>query len=195
MDTQLFFLINRGMANPLFDVLMPALTHQGYLLMIPLALYILYAGTRSRTTGGRTYAAVAFAAVIIAILAVPLADALGNILKILVARPRPCQALEGVRLLVNCPSSFSLPSSHAVTSFAFAVPLFILTRPFLPLAWRLAPFVLAAAVAFSRPYLGVHYPSDILAGALLGAAVAGVMCRGFLKIDWRGRTNTNKTDL
>src|SRR5512139_3838012 len=167
MDTQIFFLINHGMANPLFDVLMPALTHQGYLLAIPLALYALYAGSRARTPTDRSYGRDAFFAVLIAILAVPLADALGNQLKELIARPRLCQALESVRLLVRCASSFSLPSSHAVTSFAFAVPIFLLTRPFLRPAWRLAPLVLAAAIAFSRPYLGVHYPSDILAGALL----------------------------
>jgi undecaprenyl-diphosphatase len=176
MDTQLFFLINRGMANPLFDALMPALSYHGYLLVIPLALYALYAGSRARMPAGRTYFVTAFAAVLIAILAVPLADALGNQLKVLLARPRPCHALESVQLLVNCPASFSLPSSHAVTSFAFAVPLALMTRPFLPLAWRLAPFVLAAAIAFSRPYLGVHYPSDILAGALIGGGVGGMLC-------------------
>jgi undecaprenyl-diphosphatase len=181
MDTQLFFLINRGMANPLFDVLMPALTEQGYLLVIPLALYALYAGSRARMLAGRTYFVTALAAVLISILAVPLADALGNQLKVLIARPRPCHALEGVRLLVNCSASFSLPSSHAVTSFAFAVPIALLTRPFLLLAWRLAPLVLAAAIAFSRPYLGVHYPSDILAGALLGGGVGGMLCWGYMK--------------
>jgi len=187
MDTQLFFLINRGMANPLFDALMPALTHQGYLLVIPLALYALYAGSRPGTPGGRSYVRAAFAAVLIAMLAVLLGEALCSLLKMLIARPRPCHVLEGVRLLVNCSASFSLPSSHAVTSFAYAVPLFVLTRPFLPIAWRLAPVLLAALVAFSRPYLGVHYPSDVVAGALLGTAVAGVMCWGFGKINRLGK--------
>jgi undecaprenyl-diphosphatase len=169
MDIQLFHFINSSMANPLFDVLMPALTHQGYLLVIPLALYALYAGSRKRTPTGRTYLMAALAAILIAVLAVPLADVLCSRLKVLLARPRPCQILEGVRLVVSCPSSFSLPSSHAVTSFTFATPLFLLTRPFLSLAWRLYPVLLAALIAFSRPYLGVHYPSDILAGALLGS--------------------------
>ena len=185
MDTQLFFLINHGMVNPLFDVLMPALTHQGYLLAIPLALYALYAGSRARTPAGKTHFVTALSAVVIALFAVPLADALGNLLKELIARPRPCQALESVRLLVRCASSFSLPSSHAVTSFAFAAPIFLLTRPFLRLAWRLAPLVLAAAIAFSRPYVGVHYPADVAAGTLLGGGVAGVLCWGYAEMQRR----------
>ena len=176
MDTQLFLLINQGMANPLFDVLMPALTHQGYLLVIPIALYALHAGSRTRAPSGRTHLITACAAILIAALAVPLADALGNWLKVLIARPRPCHVVDGLRLLVRCPASFSLPSNHAITSFAGAVPLFVLTRPFLAIGWRTAPLVLAATVAFSRPYLGVHYPSDILAGALLGGVVAGALC-------------------
>jgi undecaprenyl-diphosphatase len=180
MDTQLFFLINRGMANPLFDVLMPALSHQGYLLIIPLALYALFAGSRTRTPAGKTYFVTALAAVLIAVLAVLLAETLGTWLKVLIARPRPCHALEGVRLLVDCAASFSLPSSHAITSFACAVPLSLLTRPFLPALWRLFPLVLAGMIAFSRPYLGVHYPSDILAAALLGGGVAGLMCWVYL---------------
>jgi undecaprenyl-diphosphatase len=194
MDTQLFFLINHGMANPLFDVLMPALTHQGYLLVIPLVLYALYAGSRARTPAGRSYGRDAIFAVLIAVLAILLAETLGYWLKVLIARPRPCHALEGVRLLVDCSASFSLPSSHATTSFAYAVPLSLLTRPFLPALWRLFPLVLAVMVALSRPYVGVHYPSDVVAGALLGATVAGVMCWVYLKIDWRGKTNTNKTN-
>ena len=183
MDTLLFQVINRGMANPVFDVVMPALTHQGYLRVIPLALYAIYAGARTRTPSGGTCLAAAFAAVAIAAAAVPLADSLGDWLKLLIARPRPCQALDGVRLLVRCPSSFSLPSSHAITSFAGAVPLSFLTRPFLATGWRIAPLVIAALVAFSRVYLGVHYPSDVFAGTLLGAAVSGGMCWGYLKIE------------
>ena len=185
MDTQLFFLINRGMANPLFDVLMPALTHQGYLLVIPLALYALYAGSNTRTPAGRSYGRDAIFAVLIAVLAIVLAETLNYWLKVLIARPRPCHALEGVRLLVDCSASFSLPSSHAVTSFAYAVPLSLLTRPFLPALWRLFPLVLAVMVALSRPYLGVHYPSDILAGALLGSGVAGMLCWVYLRISRR----------
>jgi undecaprenyl-diphosphatase len=187
IDVNLFFLINRGMANALFDVLMPALSAQGYLLVLPFLFSAVLRGYGCRRPSGRTCLSTAVAAVLIACIAVALADYLTDVLKMLAARPRPCQALEGVRLRVSCPRSYSFPSSHAATSFAGAVPLFLLTRRFLPLAWRLYPLALAAAVACSRPYLGVHYPSDALAGALLGAMIAGVPCWLFWMVSLRER--------
>jgi undecaprenyl-diphosphatase len=175
LDAWLFRLMNHGLANPVFDFLMPLLTDRGFLLVIPLLPYLLYQGRLAQRRKDGPHLTTAVAAVVIAMVAVPLADALCAQLKILISRPRPCQALEGVRLLVACPQSFSLPSSHAVTSFAYATPLFLLTRDFLSLGWRLYPLLLAAAVAFSRAYIGVHYPADILAGAFVGASMAGFM--------------------
>ncbi len=64
-----------------------------------------------------------------------------------------------------------MPSGHAIDSFAFALPLFYLTREYIALIWRLYPLVLAALIAFSRIYLGVHYPTDVLIGALLGGMI------------------------
>ena len=89
----------------------------------------------------------------------------------LIARQRPCDVLEGMRLIVACPRSYSMPSGHAITSFAGALPLLLLTREYLSQGWRTYPLLLAAAVAFSRIYLGVHYPSDALAGVLLGSII------------------------
>jgi hypothetical protein len=53
-----------------------------------------------------------------------------------------------------------MPSGHATNSFAYAVALFIMTKGRLSLPWRIYPLVLAALVAYSRPYIGVHYPAD-----------------------------------
>jgi len=176
MDTQLFFLFNRGMANPLFDVLMPALTFQGYLLAGPFLFYAIYRGATCRDDSGKTFLTAAIAAVVISLVSVTIADLACGWLKDVAARPRPCQALEGVRLIVSCPRSFSLPSSHATTSFAFITPYLVLARRFIQTGWLVYIVMLASLIALSRAYLGVHYPSDVLAGAVLGAAVAGVMC-------------------
>jgi undecaprenyl-diphosphatase len=186
-DTQLFFLINLGMANPFFDLLMPLLTYQGYLLVIPLLPYIIYCGAVTRGTEERRHLAAAVAVVLIALLSIPLAEALGHYVKVLTGRPRPCHVLAGVRLLVDCPASLSLPSNHAVTSFAVATPLFLMTRHFIPLRWRLYPVVLAVLIAFSRPYVGVHYVSDIVAGAGIGAVAGAFMCWLFRWIERRWR--------
>jgi undecaprenyl-diphosphatase len=83
--------------------------------------------------------------------------------KLLVRRPRP--DLPGLPRLVHTMSNRSYPSAHATTSAAAAVAL----SPLLPAA---PLYAVAAALALSRLYLGVHYPSDTLAGAALGVAVA-----------------------
>jgi undecaprenyl-diphosphatase len=99
------------------------------------------------------------------LLVVVAADLSASGLKHAVGRPRPAEAL-GIDVLMSSPSSSSFPSGHAATSFAAALAL-ALAVP------RLAAFVfgLAAVIAFSRLYVGAHYPLDVLGGAALGAAV------------------------
>lgn len=89
---------------------------------------------------------------------------LANIaLKYVVRRRRP--VLEGLAPLSSTVTGLSYPSAHSTTSFAAALTL---SRELPP-----APlYAMAGAMALSRPYAGVHYPSDILAGALLGTAIA-----------------------
>jgi membrane-associated phospholipid phosphatase len=84
--------------------------------------------------------------------------------KVAVRRKRP--ELPGLRPLTATVSRLSFPSAHATTSFAAA-------RAFRGLAPAPALYAAATAFALGRPYLGVHYPSDVLAGALLGTVIAG----------------------
>jgi undecaprenyl-diphosphatase len=93
----------------------------------------------------------------------PVAIGLNYVVKLIVRRPRP--VLEGLPPLGGAPSSLSFPSAHATSSFAVATAM-TRVEPLGALA-----FVLALALALGRPYLGMHYPSDVLAGAALGVAL------------------------
>jgi undecaprenyl-diphosphatase len=175
LDTQLLLLINHGTENTLFDILMPALSYQGYLLVLPFLFYMFVRGRTQVNSEGKGYLNAALWTIVISCCAVYLAEWAEDVLKIAVARERPCRAIEGIRLITACPKSFSMPSGHAISSFAFAIPLFYLTREYIAGAWRSYPLVLALLIAFSRMYLGVHYPTDVLAGALLGTLIGLVL--------------------
>lgn len=84
------------------------------------------------------------------------------------ARPRPAGVVPDVRLAMRALDEFSFPSGHTLHAVAFTL---IAVYHFPPLILLLAP--LCALIALSRPALGLHYPSDVLAGALLGAGIAG----------------------
>ena len=93
----------------------------------------------------------------------------GNLLlKPLIARVRPYDLREGIELLISKPSDYSFPSGHTLASFEAAVVLMVRERK--RFGW--AALVLAVLIAFSRLYLYVHYPSDVLGGILLGTAFA-----------------------
>lgn len=106
-----------------------------------------------------------------AILSIALAMGCGDlvtarVLKPLIGRERPCRALEGLQPAAKCGSGRSMPSGHATVAFAFLVS----AAPTVRLGWWLLTPV-ASGVAGSRVLLGVHYPSDITAGALVGTLV------------------------
>lgn len=89
------------------------------------------------------------------------------------ARSRPFDAMLDVRIVGFRPVTYSFPSGHACSAFAGA---WVLTLMWHRIAWLF--WTLAALIAFSRIYIGVHYPLDVVAGALLGLAVGALVTGG-----------------
>lgn len=84
-------------------------------------------------------------------------------------RPRPFNVYPAIKCVGKTLDQFSFPSGHTMHAVAFSI---VAASWYPALLWLVAPF--AVLVALSRPILGLHYPSDVLAGAALGAAIAGI---------------------
>jgi undecaprenyl-diphosphatase len=157
LDVQLFYLLNDKVQNSVLDFLMPILTNLDYwrIPILILAISLLIFGRKK----GRI-------AVLLLVLGITLSDQLCNsVFKPLVGRMRPCNVLENVHLLIGCSKAFSFPSSHATNIFT-GMSIFSFVYPRL----KVGLFAIAALVAYSRVYVGVHYPFDVLAGVMLGIA-------------------------
>ncbi len=155
LDTWLFLFFNVQLANPVFDMVMPIITSKYTWYPVWLALFVglLWKGGSK----GRWVA-------LVAILTVITADQIVNqLLKPFFGRIRPCIAVEDAHLLIGKKHSFSMPSSHAANFFAVATVFSYYYGRYKTLYW-----FLAALVAYSRVAVGVHYPFDILAGAVAG---------------------------
>jgi membrane-associated phospholipid phosphatase len=92
------------------------------------------------------------------------------ILKNWMARPRPFVTYKDIIPLIPPPGGFSFPSGHTTSSFAVAFVFFEL----LPRKWGIPALLIAAGIAFSRLYLRVHYPTDVLGGILIGYIVSRI---------------------
>lgn len=136
---------------------MPFVSNNSKLLFLPLLLWVLL---KEKTKAWRLLA--------VSALALAFADSAGNLLKQLIARPRPFSVIGDVHLLVGAGNSFSMPSNHATNAFAIAMAFWLMRKDAVT---RFFIFV-AAVIGLSRIFVGVHYPSDVLAGGLLGTAAA-----------------------
>jgi membrane-associated phospholipid phosphatase len=160
IDAQLFHLINTGCSNVVFDYLMPWFRNRFF--WAPLYFFI------------AAFLAINFPndwlkIVLFAIITIVISDQISStVLKPLFHRIRPCrdfEAVQYIRLLVNCGGGLSFPSSHAANHFAFAMFFISLFRN----KWVIISAIFwASLVGFSQVYVGVHYPFDIFGGMLLG---------------------------
>lgn len=155
LDAALFKAINSGLHVPLLDPLMVFVTNQNPIVF--LALFVPFFVREGKHS---------IIILLLALASFGIADWTGGQLKDIFMRPRPCQTFDEVVLLVKC-TGLSMPSNHAANSFAFALPFVIMSRG--RLRWLFLAF--AALVAYSRVYVGVHYPGDITVGAVLGSTI------------------------
>jgi undecaprenyl-diphosphatase len=173
IDVKIFRFLNRSLANPVLDAVMPIITELKrwrIVLLVVWSLLVLIGGTRGRWA---------------ALMLIPLVAASdqisSHVLKPLIQRVRPCEVLGNVhlwygpegwlttpaRVARSYKASFSFPSSHAANITASML--------FLGLVYRrlIAPLlVIAVAVSYSRIYIGVHWPLDAVAGMALGGLLA-----------------------
>ena len=170
IDLKLLYFINHTLSNPFFDKLFPFITEvkNWYIAYIILFLILIVKGGRI----GR------IAAVAMILLIVTTDQFNSFFLKSLVGRIRPCNIYSDLNVLVTCTESFSFPSSHAVNNFGAAI---FFTKIFPKYKWTL--FTVATLMAFSRPYVGIHYPSDVIGGALIGMIFGYIFAFIVIKID------------
>src|SRR5450759_3737623 len=175
LDQQLFLFLN-SLNSPFWDQVMHAIS--GKVIWAPLYLAILiFLGLKYK----RKFLII----LLFIILAVTLADQFSvQIFKNLVQRLRPCHepSLEGLIHLVNgeCGGKFGFVSTHATNSFNVA----LISLLFIKKRWYTISIILwAIVVGYSRIYLGVHYPGDVICGSLLGALIGWSIYRLYVLTD------------
>jgi undecaprenyl-diphosphatase len=170
LNTNLFYFINLGMDNSLLDLIMISITNFGSLIAwcIICVLLFVFGGKN-----GKKVAILGLAALFISNLTVVL-------LKLMIAEPRPFLTLPNVELLVPENEIYSFPSGHTASSFAAALIIGLKYRLNLKgRTYRLVYPLLAFAtiIGFSRIYIGVHYPLDVVFGAAVGIISALIVLK------------------
>lgn len=152
-DVYILELIKNNMHDPFLDKAMIVITSLGNMgiIWIAIAVFLIIS---------KKYRKIGFMVLVALILGSILGD---GIIKHVIKRLRPSYNIPAINLLIANPVSYSFPSGHTTSSFAAAG---ILSRYFEK--YSLEIFSLAALIAFSRLYLYVHYPSDVLVGIILG---------------------------
>lgn len=165
VDKEIFLLINQGLSNPFFDWLLPILRNP--FTWAPLYLFLIIFFIKH-------YGKMGIIIVLCTLANFGISDAVSShLVKKNIERVRPCNDVEfkdQVKLRVRCGSGYSFTSSHATNHFAMAFFWIVLfRRKWKHILWL--GILWASLISFSQIYVGVHYPFDILGGAILGAAI------------------------
>lgn len=165
LDADLFLKINKGMSNDFFDFIMPLLRNRFF--WSPLYIFIIAFCIKQYKKQG-------YFLILGLLITFAMGDLIASrIIKPNVQRIRPCNEISLASTVIKrvpCGTGYSFPSAHATNHFAIA--LFLIGvfyhkwKSILPLA-----LIWAASIAFAQVYVGVHYPIDTLAGAILGICI------------------------
>jgi membrane-associated phospholipid phosphatase len=189
LDQSLFHFINQDLANGVLDAIMPWWRDKK--TWIPLYLILIAFSVIKYRLKGLFF-------VLAVILAASLADVVSShVMKPAFERVRPCndEAMAGeVRLLVGCGKAYSFTSSHATNHFAVATVIALTLGLLFP--WlRWVAYGWAASIAFGQVYVGVHYPTDVLVGGLIGWIIGNIVAKIYLRFPVLSIASTrNKQD-
>lgn len=170
LDKSLFILINKWLANPVTDAIMPFLTNDNGLRIVfgvILVLLLWFGDKRLR-----------FLALFCAFTLLATDQLTSNFLKHMIERARPCHTFSDINLLVDCGAGFSMPSAHSANTFGQAILVGAQVK------WARWPLLAYAfLVAISRVFVGMHYPGDIIFGALVGILIGLILTYLFNRFD------------
>ncbi len=156
-EIQILAAIQNILGCDFLDFLMPLITALGNAGAIWILLALLMMSKKDYRKTGYTLSV----ALILCLIA-------GNlILKPLIARPRPFMFDKAISLLISAPKDFSFPSGHTMASFSSAFVLMLSSERVIKQSQRIIAIILAVLISFSRMYLFVHYPTDIIAGIIV----------------------------
>ena len=179
VNVDLFYLINNGLSNPYFDFIMPHITDIGSLEFYAVVLAVLLLLSWKDVFGlGKYFGLVKLCVASLLLTVVITAGA-----KLFFTQPRPYLVWEHVNVLTNTMDPNSFPSGHTATTLSTMTVLFLSAKRYFTRHNLVKCFcvIFSILIAFSRIYLGMHYPFDVLVGGVIGM-VSGVLVCKFLKV-------------
>ena len=179
VNVELFYMINNGLSNPIFDFVMPAITGLGGPGIITIVIAVLLALCWKNVFGlGRYWGLVKLCA-----LSLIFATIITSGAKHLFSIPRPYMVLDHVNVLTATRMPNSFPSGHTSATLSTMTVLFLSAKRYFTHYNMVKAFcvIFSILIAFSRIYVGMHYPFDVLVGGLIGMVCGVLVCR-YLKV-------------